>query len=92
MTSEVCEVRAQIPGTDHKLERERVLTRLSPLSEKLLALVRDHGKLTVRDAATLTGASRNTIKDHLRRLVDAGRLNRRGKGRGTWYGTASAED
>ena len=40
---------------------------------------------TVREAAVLTGASRNTIKDHLKRLVDGGRLTRRGRGRGTWY-------
>ena len=39
----------------------------------------------MRETAALTGANRNTIKDHLRRLVDGGRLTRRGRGRGTWY-------
>jgi len=33
----------------------------------------------------MTGANRNTIKDHIKRLVIANRLVRRGRGRGTWY-------
>jgi DNA-binding transcriptional regulator PaaX len=37
------------------------------------------------EAIARTGANRNTIKVHLRRLVQAGRLVRRGAGRGTWY-------
>lgn len=32
-----------------------------------------------------TKANRNTIKDHLRKLLDTGRLVKRGRGRGTWY-------
>jgi predicted HTH transcriptional regulator len=55
------------------------------LSEKLLAIVREHGRVTVSHAEALTGANRNTIKDHLKRLVNSGRLVRRGRGRGTWY-------
>jgi predicted HTH transcriptional regulator len=58
---------------------------LAPLSEKLLAIVAEHGRVTVRDAEALTKANRNTIKDHLSKLVDAGRLVRRGRSRGTWY-------
>jgi Fic family protein len=68
-----------------KIERERLMAPLAPLSEKLLSIVLDHGRVTVREAADLTGANRNTIKDHLKRLVDGGRLTRRGRGRGTWY-------
>lgn len=58
---------------------------LSPLSEKLLGIVREHGRVTVRDATAITEANRNTIKDHLFKLVNAGRLVKRGRGRGTWY-------
>ena len=58
---------------------------LSPLSEKILSIVREHGRVTVREAAAITQANRNTIKDHLRQLVNAGRLVRRGQSRGTWY-------
>jgi len=58
---------------------------LSPLSARLLAIVTEHGRVTVRDAVALTTANRNTIKLHLGRLVAAGRLVRCGRGRGTWY-------
>ena len=70
---------------ERKIERERLVPPMAPLSEKLLSIVREHGRVTVREAAVLTGANRNTIKDHLRRLVDGGRLTRRGRGRGSWY-------
>ena len=70
---------------ERKIERERLISPLAPLSEKLLSIVLEHGRVTVREAAVLTGANRNTIKDHLKRLVDGGRLRRCGRGRGTWY-------
>jgi Fic family protein len=70
---------------ERKVKQERLMAPLAPLSEKLLAIADEHGRITVRDAETLTKANRNTIKDHLAKLVDAGRLKRRGRGRGTWY-------
>lgn len=70
---------------ERKVEQERLMAPLSPLSEKLLGIVREHGRVTVREAATVTGANRNTIKDHLAKLVETGQLARRGRGRGTWY-------
>jgi hypothetical protein len=33
----------------------------------------------------LTGASRNTLKEHFRQLVEKGHLTRHGGGRSTWY-------
>jgi len=33
----------------------------------------------------LTGASRNTLKQHFRNLVEQGHLNQHGSGRGVWY-------
>lgn len=70
---------------ERKVEQEKLMAPMAPLSEKLLGIVREHGRVTVREAAAATGANRNTIKDHLARLVAAGRLARRGRGRGTWY-------
>ncbi len=70
---------------DRKVAQERLMEPLSPLSEKLLNIVREHGRVTVRDATAITRANRNTIKDHLTKLVNAGHLVRRGRGRGTWY-------
>jgi len=70
---------------ERKIERERLIAPLSPLSELLLQIVRDTGRVTVKIAVAHTGANRNTIKDHLQQLVRAGHLARRGRGRGTYY-------
>jgi len=70
---------------EKKIEREKLIPQLSPLSEMLLDIARERGRVTVREAALLTGANRNTIKDHLKRLVAGSRLKRLGQGRGTWY-------
>jgi Fic family protein len=75
-----------------KVEREKLMAPVSPLSEKLLAIVREHGRITVRDAVAATGANRNTVKDHLRSLVTAGRLVQRGERRGTWYERPTGTD
>lgn len=72
---------------EKKIERERlVLGDLPALSAQILELTRERGRITVAAAAKLTGANRNTIKDHLSALTRAGHLTRHGKGRGTWYG------
>ena len=70
-----------------KLERERlILGALPELSVQILELCREHGRITVAEAAKATGANRSTIKDHLRALTRAGRLAQHGAGRGAWYG------
>lgn len=69
-----------------KIERERLtIGDLPELSLRILQLARDHGRVTIRAAAAATGASRNTIKDHVGALTRSGRLTRHGSGRGTWY-------
>ena len=68
-----------------KVEQERLMTALAPLDEQLLRLAREHGRLTLGAAAKLTQANRNTLKVHLRQLVEAGRMRLRGKGRASWY-------
>ncbi|MFA6449629.1 MAG: Fic family protein [bacterium] len=68
-----------------KAERERIMGSLPPLSEQLTQLAREHGRVTVAGAEKLTGANRNTIKFHLKKLVEAEHLKQRGTGRGTWY-------
>lgn len=72
-----------------KIEREwLILGDLPELSIQILELCRERGRVTVADAVKITGANRNTIKDHLRALTKAGRITRHGAGRGTWYGPA----
>jgi Fic family protein len=78
---------AQKANLEKKIERERlILGDLPELSIRLLEICRERGRITVAEAARLTGASRNTIKDHLKALTRAGHLAQRGAGRGAWYG------
>jgi len=70
-----------------KVKRERLMTALSALAEQLLQLTRQHGRLTLTAAQTLTKANRNTLKLHLRQLVHADRLKLLGRGRSSWYET-----
>jgi len=72
---------------EKKIERERIiLGDLPELSVKILELCRERGRVTVADATNVTGANRNTIKDHLKALTRAGHIEQHGAGRGTWYG------
>jgi Fic family protein len=68
-----------------KLEQERVMGSLPELDERILSLARQHGRLSMSDALLLTRANRNTLKLHLRQLVEARRLKLLGRGRGAWY-------
>lgn len=71
--------------------RERIGTRvpnqaeLSPLAERLAAMLRERGTLSVAEAVEVTGANRHTLKDKLGELVDAGVAELHGKGRGSHY-------
>lgn len=68
-----------------KIEREHFLEKLPPLAEKILAVARERGRITIADAVTLLAANRNTVKLHLRQLVQQGYLEQHGRGKGTWY-------
>ena len=69
-----------------KIERERLLVaRLPELSVRILDLAREHGRVSAGDMVRLAGASRNTLKQQFRQLVERGYLIRHGGGRTTWY-------
>jgi Fic family protein len=77
----------QVRRLDKKVEQERiVLAALPGLSLQIVEFTREHGRVTIGDAIKLTGASRNTLKQHLRNLVELGHLDQQGSGRGVWYG------
>jgi Fic family protein len=68
-----------------KIERERLMVRLSELSTKIVQVVKDHGQLGISDIQAITQANRNTIKVRLRELLDDGYLIMQGKGKGARY-------
>lgn len=76
----------QVRRLEKKIEHEKVvLAALPELSVQIVEFVRQHGRVTMRDAVKLTGASRNTLKQHLRDLTKNNHLQQQGKGRSVWY-------
>jgi Fic family protein len=76
----------QVRRLQKKVEREKiVLAALPALALQIVEFAREHGRITMGDAIKLTGASRNTLKQHFRALVEQGHLKQQGSGRGSWY-------
>ncbi|MGQ0711589.1 MAG: Fic family protein [Rhodoferax sp.] len=77
----------QVRRLEKKVEREKiVLAALPELSLQIVEFAREHGRITMMEAIQLTGASRNTLKQHLRNLTERKHLQQHGSGRGAWYG------
>ena len=71
---------------EKKVEREKLMQAALPeLAVTILDHAKEHGRVTIGDVIRATGASRNTLKDHFKRLVEQGHLLQHGKGKGTWY-------
>lgn len=62
------------------------MATLPELSVQILELVKEHGRITVSQIVSFTGANRNTVKKHLQTLVSANHLAQHGTGKGSWYG------
>ena len=76
----------QMKRLERKMEQEHIaLAALPELTLKILDYSREHGRVTLKDMVALTGVSRNTLKEHFRKLVGTGQLAMHGKGRGVWY-------
>jgi len=76
----------QVRRLETKVEREKiVLAALPELSLQIVEFAREHGRVTIGEAIRLTGASRNTLKQHFRALAERGTLSQHGRGRGAWY-------
>ena len=80
---------SQVMRLNAKVEHEKLmLSTLPALSLLILNLARGQGQITINDAVTASLANRNTVKVHLRKLVETGRLTKHGVGRGFWYQSA----
>lgn len=76
----------QVRRLEKKIEREKiVLASMPELQIRIVEFAREHGRVTIGETIRLSGASRNTLKQHFRTLVDRGVLNQHGSGRGVWY-------
>ena len=69
-----------------KVEEERLLRDALPaLSRSILELANSREEVTVREIENVTIANRNTIKAHLKKLVENDYLQAVGQGRGVRY-------
>ncbi|MHB8745556.1 MAG: Fic family protein [Gammaproteobacteria bacterium] len=76
----------QVRRLEKKIEREKIVRAAMPeLALQIIEFARAHGRVTIGEVTKLTGASRNTLKQHFRSLVERGHLNQHGSGRGVWY-------
>ena len=77
----------QVRRLEKKIEHEKIVLAVLPeLSLRIVEFAREHGRVTMMDAIKLTGASRNTLKQHFRNLTERNYLEQHGSGRGVWYG------
>ena len=69
-----------------KVDMEKLFLASQPLlTVQILDEVRKTGRVTIGHLVELTGASRSTLRDHLRSLVEKQHLIRYGNGKGSWY-------
>ncbi|MBX3148146.1 MAG: Fic family protein [Gemmatimonadales bacterium] len=68
-----------------RLEQEQRLDSLPTMSLQIVDVLEARRRATMGEIITLTGGKRDTIKSHLRTLVEQARLLRHGRGRGVWY-------
>jgi len=80
------ELAEQARRLEKKVEREKIVLAAMPeLQLQIVEFAREHGRVTIGEAIKLTGASRNTLKQHFRALVERSTLNQHGSSRGVWY-------
>ena len=69
-----------------KVKEEQTLRSTLPaLSRQILELVKARGEITVKEIEASTGANRNTIKVHMKKLAEQQYLRQVGQGRGARY-------
>lgn len=69
-----------------KVKQEQSLRAVLPaLSRQILELAKTRGEITIKEIEETTGANRNTIKAHMKKLVGQQYLTQVGKGRGARY-------
>ena len=75
----------QVRRLEKKVALENVLAAMPELQLQVIEFAREHGRVTIGEVIKLTGASRNTLKQHFRALVKQGAIEQHGSGRGVWY-------
>jgi Fic family protein len=79
-------LKRQKDNLEGKIKRERLLlTQLPNMSQTILDIIRDNGRITIGELVTMTQYNRNTVGKHLESLVRKNQIQKNGVGKGTWY-------
>ena len=77
---------SQVIRLEEKVAHEKLVLAVLPiLSLKIIELAQKQGRVTMNEIALTSGENKNTIKVHLRKLVQTNQLRQQGAGRGAWY-------
>lgn len=68
-----------------KMKGELAATKMPPLSLQIIEFIKGRGPTSIGEAVAATGANRNTVKIHFKKLVADGHLDKEGVGRGMRY-------
>ena len=68
-----------------KIDNIKFITKLPELSEKIIEIVKDQGRVNITELYQVTSASKNTLKLRLRELVSNNLLTKHGSGKSTYY-------
>jgi Fic family protein len=90
LKSQTERLRKRLPDPNAPAESAVLSHDLSPLADRLLALLEERETLSVGEAAKALEANRNTLKDKFGELVEKGFAELRGKGRGSHYRRSTA--
>lgn len=55
------------------------------MSQTILDVIRENGRITIGELVTITQYNRNTLGKHLESLVKKNQIQKNGVGKGTWY-------
>jgi Fic family protein len=77
---------SQVERLEKKVIHEKLmLAKLPELSQSILDIAKEHGRVSISDIVAITNANRNTVKVHLKKLVALNLLAQYGTGRSVWY-------
>ena len=77
---------SQVERLEKKIIHEKLmLAKLPELSQSILDIAKEHGRVSISDIVAITNANRNTVKVHLKKLVALNLLAQYGTGRSVWY-------
>lgn len=76
---------SQIKRLEKKLDHEKLLAPIPKLSLRIIEYTQQHGRSTMKELEQELRISRNTIRWHLKELVENNKLKQQGRKKGTFY-------